>query len=150
MHKFQDSRLLKYDAKIVRDVILDIEKYPEFLPWCSKATIISSNGLGTNEGEVVAVLDITFKGMSESYTSKVNFRTEKDNFFINVDAIKGPFRKLTNKWQIFSIKDGCKVDFFIDFEFKSKILDMVIGMVFNAATVKMINSFEKRVREVCE
>jgi coenzyme Q-binding protein COQ10 len=145
MHSFNDTRLLPYQAEFVRDIILDIEKYPEFLPWCSKAKLLSKT-----ENELIAELTITFKVFSESYKSRIIATENHENFIINVEAISGPFKKLTNFWHIKKINNQCEVKFFIDFEFKSTILDTVIGTFFPMATDKMINAFETRAHHISQ
>lgn len=145
MHKFQQNKFLKYSAKFVHEIILDVEKYPEFLPWVSNVKVVSKNN-----NHFVAKMIISFKGFEESYESLVRYGKEGDKYFVNVEAISGPFKKLINKWTISDANDGCLVDFYIDFAFKSKILDMVVGMFFSTAAEKMIDSFEKRAEELHE
>ncbi len=143
MHSFSDIRQLPYGAELVKDIILDIEKYPEFLPWCLRAKLLS-----TTENELVAELTIKFKLFTESYKSRIITTEDNENFTINVEAISGPFKKLTNFWNIKKINNGgkneCEVKFSIDFEFKSMILDAVIGTFFSIAADKMIHAFESR------
>ena len=143
MHKFEQTKFLKYPAKFVNEIILDVEKYPEFLPWVGDVRIISKNN-----NHFVAKMIITFKGFCESYESLVRYGNEDGKYFVNVEAISGPFKKLINKWTIIEANDGCHVDFYIDFTFKSKILDMVVGVFFSIAVEKMINSFEQRAEEL--
>ena len=145
MHSFNDTRLLPYQAELVRDIILDVEKYPEFLPWCFKATLLSKA-----ENELIAELTINFKLFTESYTSQIITTENKEGFEINVKAISGPFKKLTNFWSIKKLNNDCEVNFSIDFEFKSTILDSVIGTLFSMATDKMINAFETRARYISQ
>lgn len=139
MHSFKDQRLFPYKAEFINSIILDIEKYPEFLPWCSKAIILSQS-----ENEIIAELTINFKAFTESYKSRVTMTENNGNFTINVEAISGPFKKLINFWDIKSLNNECKVNFSIDFEFKSTILNAVVGTFFSIAVNKMINAFEDR------
>lgn len=139
MHSFKDTRLLPYEAKLVKDIILDIEKYPEFLPWCSEAKLLSQS-----EKELTAQLTISYKFFRETYTSVVITTDTPEEYTINVEAISGPFKKLKNFWSIRKINNQCEVKFSIDFEFKSVILDAVIGTFFSMATNKTIKAFETR------
>lgn len=139
MHSFNDTRLLPYDAKLVRDIILDIEKYPEFLPWCSDAQLLSKT-----QKELIAQLTISYKFFRETYKSLVITTETPEEFTINIEAISGPFKKLKNFWSIRKINNQCEVKFSIDFEFKSVILDAIIGTFFSMATNKMIKAFETR------
>lgn len=123
------------------DLVMDIEKYPEFLPWCLAAKITKTNSQNSQEADLV----INFKGFTQKYSS--NVRTSKTihgELLISVAAIDGPFKNLVNAWEFKNTKDGCEVKFFIDFEFKSMILGKMIGMIFQKATNKMIDAFEKR------
>ena len=143
MHKYETKKRLEYPAELINEIILDVENYPQFLPWVGSGKILTKNN-----DNFVAELDISFKGFSESYESLVKHHKSGGVYYVDVEAISGPFRNLTNKWQVKAVKDGCIVDFFIDFEFKSKILDMVVGMVFTIATEKMIHAFEERAKEI--
>lgn len=140
MHCFKDSKLMPYEAKIIKDVIMDVEQYPNFLPWCS-----SSNILTRNDDFITVKLGIIFKGFSESYISRIRLEETEEQYTIFVDAISGPFEFLKNVWIIKKGNKLTKVDFSIDFKLKSKILDIVIGMVFSSATEKMIMAFEKQI-----
>ena len=134
---------MPYEAGLINDIIMDIEKYPEFLPWCKKARIIEKN-----DHFLTAELFVEFKGFTESYVSKVITSLENDSYCIEVVAISGPFKLLKNIWTIKQLDNGVKVDFSIDFAFKSRILDMIIGMVFSIATEKMIGAFEDKADEL--
>jgi coenzyme Q-binding protein COQ10 len=139
MHSFKDNRLLPYKAEFINSIILDIEKYPEFLPWCSNAAILSRT-----ENEIIADLTINFKSFQEAYKSSIITGYDDKKFTINVEAISGPFKKLANFWVIERVNNDCRVNFSIDFEFKSSILDLVVGAFFSIAVDKMINAFEAR------
>lgn len=145
MHSFQETRVMPYKASLINEIIMDIEKYPAFLPWCKKARIVAKN-----DNFLTAELFIEFKGFTESYVSKVITSSENDSYYIEVVAISGPFKLLKNIWAIKQLDYGAKVDFSIDFAFKSRILDMIIGMVFSVATEKMIGAFEARADELSQ
>ena len=134
---------MPYKADLIDQVIMDIEKYPEFLPWCQKARIISKS-----DDFLTADLCVEFKGFTENYVSKVNRDAKNGEYYIEVVAISGPFKLLRSIWSIKQLDNGAEVDFSIDFQFKSRILDMVIGMVFSATTEKMIGAFEARADEL--
>ncbi|NRB10052.1 MAG: type II toxin-antitoxin system RatA family toxin [Rickettsiaceae bacterium] len=146
MHSIHEVRNLPYNSKIIRQVILDIEKYPEFLPWCHHAKILSLD----EENHIIAELAISFKGFKEIYKSRIDTDHKGNDYFINVEAISGPFEYLINKWKITDLGDNnSEVDFFIDFKFKSKLLNSFMGMFFTLATKQMVNAFEERVKETC-
>ena len=142
MHSFRENRAVPYSAEIINQVILDVEKYPEFLPWCKSAKIISKES-----DYFIAELEIVFKGFAEKYKSRIIPTKEQSFYSIKVEAISGPFKYLTNNWKIRTVEKGSEVDFDINFQFKSKMLDMVMGIVFSIATKKMINAFEMRAKK---
>lgn len=143
MPSLKQEKILNHAAKEIYDLVMDIEKYPEFLPWCKAAKIdkvISPENLH-------ATLLINFKNFLESYTSNVAHHKTTDGFEIKVEAIKGPFKKLINHWKIHHLEEEkCRVEFFIEFEFNSFLLGKMIGMIFEKATEKMMNAFEERAK----
>ena len=145
MHSYSKNKIMLYKAELIKEIIMDIENYPRFLPWCSSATILSRE-----EEHLLAKLDISFKGFSESYVSKVLCTTIGKNYQIDVEAVSGPFKYLRNIWEIKNLNNTSEVNFSIDFEFKSRILDMVIGMIFTSATEKMVVAFETRAQKLSE
>lgn len=143
MHSFRESRVIPYDVEFIYKIIMDIESYPEFLPWCSSATIVSQQG-----NSICADLTVNFKGISDSYRSQVSSQKIESGYEIKATSNTGPFQRLENVWRIKSLNNGTKVEFSIDFEFKSRILNMVIGMFFSAAVEKMIAAFETRAKDL--
>ncbi len=145
MHSFKETRLMKHDADLISTIVMDIEKYSDFLPWCTSAIILSKS-----ENIITAKLEVSFKGVSESYVSRVEKIQNLDHCLITTEAISGPFRYLKNSWHIKQLENASEVNFSIDFEFKSTILDMVIGLIFSAATKKMIAAFEDRANKLSQ
>lgn len=141
MPRFQDSRVLPYSAKQMVDLVADVAHYPRFLPWCQGARIYRRRSDGFH-----ADLIIGFKMFRETFSSRVTIEPEKKVF---VDYVDGPLKRLYNHWLFEDLPDGgCRIDFDVDFEFKSSILEKLIGNVFGAATEKMISAFEERADEV--
>ena len=146
MPSHTEFKTLPYSAKHMFDLVMDIEKYPQFLPWCLAAKITKR----FDENHLEADLVINFKGFSQKYSSDVRAKKTIDNeFLISVVSIDGPFKNLINSWEFKDLpsadgKASCQIKFFIDFEFKSIILGKMIGMIFEKATNKMIDAFEKR------
>ncbi len=132
-----EKRLLPHTPQQLFDLVADIEKYPEFLPWCVATRIRERQG-DTSISDMV----IGFKMFREKFTTKVVCRRPSR---IDVSYSEGPFKYLTNHW-LFEPhgKDACLIDFYVDFEFRSKILQATIGAVFNEAVQRMISAFEKR------
>jgi coenzyme Q-binding protein COQ10 len=135
-----ESRRVPYLPDQLFDLVADIGQYPKFLPWCIGARVRSRT-----ETELVADLTIGFGPFRESFTSRVTLDRPHR---VRVRYENGPFRYLNNQWGFTPDPAGCKVDFFVDFEFRSRILQAAIGVVFNEATRRMVNAFLKRAREV--
>lgn len=135
-----ERRLIAYTPEQLFDLVADVERYPEFLPWCVGARIRSQTST-----ELLADLTIGFGPFRESFTSKVEL--ERPNS-AHVRYEKGPFRYLNNKWTFTPHPKGCLVDFFVEFEFRSRLLQAAIGVVFNEAVRLMVSAFLRRAREV--
>jgi coenzyme Q-binding protein COQ10 len=126
------------------DIVADVEKYPDFLPWVSDARIIEKH-----ENWFIAELVVQFKAISQSYSSKVTLYEpdEKQSFWeIDTELVKGPFKKLSNNWKFRPRErdEGTEILFDVDFQFKSIFLDKIIGTIFERAVTKMTSAFEKR------
>ncbi|MEH6524895.1 MAG: type II toxin-antitoxin system RatA family toxin [Sneathiella sp.] len=141
MPTHSDERVLPYTPKQLFDLVAAVDLYPEFLPWCVGARINKRE-----ENVIYADLVIGFKLFREKFTSKVTL--DEANQTIDVEYLDGPFRYLNNHWGFFDHPDGCKITFFVDFEFRSIILQKTIGMLFNEAVSRMISAFEKRAKEL--
>ena len=135
-----EHKLVPYAPEQLFDLVADVGNYPKFLPWCVGARIRSRT-----EGELVADLTIGFGPFRESFTSRVTLDRPHR---VQVRYENGPFRYLNNQWGFTPAPGGCRVDFFVDFEFRSRILQAAIGVVFNEAVRRMVNAFLKRAREV--
>ncbi len=140
MPSHTEQQLSPYSPQQLFDLVADIEKYPVFLPWCRAARILER---GNNEflGELV----ISFAHITESYTSRV---TINEPHSIDVVMVKGPFEYLTNKWKFTPTENGTRIDLALDFKFRSRLLEKLIGSLFAKATHKMAGSFKKRADEL--
>jgi coenzyme Q-binding protein COQ10 len=135
-----ERRLVPYRPEQLYDLVADVAKYPQFLPWCVASRVRS------RVGDVLhADLTIGFGPFRESFGSRVTLQPHSR---IDVVYEKGPFRYLNNYWVFEPDPGGCKVDFFVDFEFNSRILQAAIGVVFQQAVRRMVNAFEIRARAV--
>jgi coenzyme Q-binding protein COQ10 len=139
-----ETRIVPYSADEMYGLIADIDRYPEFLPWCAAARIRSRSPLPDGEGEVVeADLVISFKVYRERFGSRVKLHPAARR--IEVEYLDGPFRYLQNRWR-FEPRGPreSEVDFYVDFEFRSAILQKLIGLVFHEAMLRIVRAFEKR------
>ena len=134
-----EQRVLPYSPRQMYDLVAAIDRYDEFLPWCVGARINERK-----DNVVHADLVIGFKLFREKFTSKVTL--DEPNCRIDVEYMDGPFRYLNNHWQFIEHPEGCKIDFFVDFEFRSMILQKTIGLLFNEAVTRMITAFETRAK----
>jgi coenzyme Q-binding protein COQ10 len=135
-----EQRELPYTPEQLFALVADIERYPEFLPWCVGARIRERQ-----PELVVADLVIGFKMFRERFTSRVALDPPRQ---IDVAYAEGPFRYLNNHWSFTPVPGGCRVDFFVDFAFKSRLMQRVIEMLFGEAVRRMVGAFEKRAREL--
>ena len=135
-----EHKIVPYRADQLFDLVADVGKYPLFLPWCAAARVRSHTA-----SELVADLTIGFGPFRESFTSRVALDRPRT---VNVRYENGPFRYLNNNWTFTPDPRGCRVDFFVDFEFKSRLLQKAIGVVFNQAVSAMVNAFLKRARAI--
>lgn len=134
-----EQRLIAYTPEQLFDLVADVGAYPQFLPWCVKAVIKSRT-----ESELVADLSVGFGPFRETFTSRVTLERPHR---IRVRYEKGPFRYLNNVWTFTPDPRGCLVDFFVDFEFRSRLLQNAIGVVFNEGVRLMVSAFIKRARD---
>src|SRR5258707_592167 len=136
-----EQRVLPYTQEQLFDLVAAVERYPEFLPWCVGARIRERT-----DKLLVADLLIGFRMVRERFTSRVVL-SPYDR--IDVAYSEGPFRYLTNHWVFLPQPDGgCVIDFFVDFEFRSRLLQKVIEMLFNEAVKRMVSAFETRARQL--
>ncbi len=135
-----EQRVLPYRPDQLFDLVADIERYPEFLPWCVAARIRSRQGQ-----EILADLVIGFKMIRERFTSRV--KLDRAGRRIDVSYSEGPFKYLNNHWLFEEMPDGStRIDFFVDFEFRSVMLQKIIGVLFNEAVRRMVAAFEARAK----
>ena len=136
MPRHEEQATLPYGADELFDVVADVKNYPSFVPWCSGARIQREDGR-----EVIADLVIGFGPFQESFTSQVTLDRPKQ---VRVHAIEGPLEHLTNTWTFTPAGDKTHVDFVIDFQFKSHLLDHVANGMFQEAATRMMGAFESR------
>ena len=126
-------------------MVLDIEKYPEFVPWCLNGKIYSKEDKG-DKVEITADLTIGKSFFNETYKSFVIY--DKTNDAIYVTNMDGPLKHLENKWFFKQIGENSEVDFHVDFELKNKILNMLMNKSFSAGLKKIADAFEKRAADL--
>jgi coenzyme Q-binding protein COQ10 len=135
-----ERQIVPYTPEQLFDLVADVGSYPRFLPWCVASRIRSRT-----ETQLISDLTIGFGPFRESFTSRVTLDRPHR---VVVKYENGPFRYLNNQWEFLPHEGGTEVAFFVDFEFRSRILQAAIGVVFNEAVRRMVNAFRKRARDV--
>lgn len=146
MPTHSETRTLPYTAQQMYDLVADVARYPEFLPWTAAARIRSDEDRGDHR-VMEADLVISFKVFRERFTSRVVLWPDEKK--IDTEYLDGPFKYMKSNWKFTDLPGGgCEVDFFVDFEFRNAILQRIIGVVFNEAMLRIVRAFEKRAQEL--
>ncbi len=141
MPRHAESRHVPYTAEQMFDLVADVARYPEFLPWVVGVRIGSNSAT-----EMVADVVVGFKGLRESFTSRV---AKQRPASIHVDYVDGPLKHLRNEWRfVAEVEGGCRVDFSVDFAFKSRLFERLVGQVFGTALRRMTGAFHDRAAKI--
>ncbi len=141
METIKRSALLPYTPQEMFDIVSDIESYPDFLPWCREARILSREF-----DEVRARIGFSVSGLNRSFTTRNRHQVNK---IIEMHLVDGPFRRLEGCWQFDRLGDaGCKISLFLEYDFESRMVGMVIGPVFNQIAGTLVDAFQNRAVEV--
>ena len=151
MPSFSTSRLVSHSAAKMFDLVADVEQYPTFLPLCRKLVVRRRSTLVSGEEVLIADMQVGFKAIRESFTSRVTLDRAKQ--VITAEYIDGPFRSLENRWTFVDrpSADGsaCSaVNFFITYEFKNRMLSLLMGSMFEGAFRRFAEAFEHRADQV--
>ncbi|MDX8394014.1 MAG: type II toxin-antitoxin system RatA family toxin [Mariprofundales bacterium] len=137
MPKFAESRLITCSAKTMFDIVMDIESYPQFLPWVTSASILHRNA-----DELVAELVAEFGGIRRAFRTRDRFLDAK---LIEIRLEQGPFSYMNSLWTFEAIdKEICRAHFSIEFEFTSRMLSIIATPLFSVACRNMVQAFEAR------
>lgn len=137
MPRHQETRPLPYTPEQMFDLVADVGRYPDFLPWVTAVRIRSNS-----PEAMVADVIVGFKGLRETFSSRV-LKERPDH--IRIDYLEGPLKHLNNDWKFEADgQGGCRVHFCVDFAFKNRVFEMLAGQVFDRAVRKMVNAFEER------
>jgi len=141
MRRVQRTALVPYTDEQMFDLVSDVESYPEFLPWCEGSELRSRT-----ENELVGGMSVGIKGVTATFVTRNILQRPK---VMNMVLEEGPFRVLEGIWQFHALgEDGCRIDLSIDFEFESKVQDMLLGGSFELICNKLIDAFTERARSV--
>ncbi|MGB8621032.1 MAG: type II toxin-antitoxin system RatA family toxin [Pseudolabrys sp.] len=146
MPQFSSKRRVRHAATDMFDLVADVEKYPQFVPLCSALTVKTR---AEKDGRTVLVADMTvaYKVIRETFTSRVTL--DRQSLTILVEYLDGPFKRMQNRWTFYSVETKvCDVEFFVDYEFRSRTLAMLMGAMFDAAFRRFAVAFEQRADEI--
>lgn len=143
MPQFRNVRRVQHAAGEMFDLAADVEKYPQFVPLCQSLRVRKRTpGEGGTE-TLVADMTVAYKVMRETFVSRVTL--DRANLQIRVEYLDGPFSHLDNRWAFKPVSEtACEVEFFIAYEFKSRMLGMLMGAMFEAAFRRFAEAFERR------
>ena len=145
MPKFEATRRVAHTPEQMFALVADVETYPQFLPLCEALTVRSRK---ERDGRTILVADMSigYKAIRETFSTQVLLKPDENA--IDVKYIDGPFKYLSNVWRFDPADGGCEVHFFIDYEFKSRTLGMLMGAMFDTAFRRFATAFEQRADQV--
>jgi coenzyme Q-binding protein COQ10 len=147
MPTFSTKRRVRHSAAEMFDLVADVERYPEFVPMCRDLKVRQRTPEEAGTEVIVADMTVSFKLVRETFRSRVTLDRPKLN--ILVEYLQGPFSHMQNRWTFRPAGDeACEIEFFIDYEFKSRTLGMLMGAMFDAAFRRFASAFEQRADQV--
>lgn len=147
MPTFSTKRRVRHSAAEMFDLVADVEQYPQFVPMCSALKVRQRTPGGEGVETIVADMTVSFKLVRETFRSRVTL--ERPKLQILVEYLQGPFSRMQNRWTFKPAGEtACDVEFFIDYEFKSRMLGMLMGSMFDIAFRRFASAFEQRADQV--
>jgi coenzyme Q-binding protein COQ10 len=147
MPQFSTKRRVRHAAAEMFDLVADVERYPEFVPFCRSLKV---RGRGQDEkgrDTIVCEMTIAYKLIRETFTTKVTL--DRAELQIIVDYLRGPFKRLENRWRFRDLGEGaCDVEFYLHYEFQSRALALVMGAMFEAVFRRFADAFERRADQI--
>jgi coenzyme Q-binding protein COQ10 len=146
MPSFRTKRRVAHSAQDMFDLVADVERYPEFVPLCRDLRV-RKRETGESTEVLVADMTVAYKLVRESFLSRVTL--DRPKLQILVEYLEGPFSHLENRWTFVPTgENACEVEFFIDYEFRSRTLGLLMGAMFDAAFRRFAVAFERRADQV--
>jgi coenzyme Q-binding protein COQ10 len=147
MPQLRNKRRVRHAAADMFALVADVERYPEFVPLCQALKVRRRAQSGEGIEILTASMTVAYKLISETFISRVTL--DRPHLTIMVEYLDGPFSKLDNRWHFRPVGEReCEVEFFISYEFKSRMLGLMMGAVFDTAFRKFAEAFERRADEV--
>lgn len=147
MRSYRTTRRVKHSAAKMFDLVADVDRYPEFVPMCESLHIRKRSGEAEGVEIIIADMTVAYKIIRETFSSRVTL--DRPKLSILVEYLDGPFSHLENRWRFRPENEKVsEVDFFIAYEFKSKMLGMVMGALFDSAFRRFAEAFERRADKI--
>ena len=148
MPLFRVERRVRHNAIAMFDLVADVERYPEFVPLCTSLRVRSRRPGGQGRETLIADMGVGYKMIREKFTSRVTL--DQPRLRVVVEYIDGPFSRMENIWTFRNESDGERsvITFFIDYEFRSRVLGSLMGSMFDAAFRKFAQAFEERANQL--
>jgi coenzyme Q-binding protein COQ10 len=149
MHSFRTTHRVAFTPRQMFDLVAEVERYPEFLPLC-EALVVRKRERAGDKDVVIADMTVGYKAIRETFASRVTLdpaRLEVHAASVP-GAASGPFRRLDNRWNFVEAPGGCDVAFSISYEFKSMLLEMLVGSLFERVFRRYTQAFEERAQTV--
>src|SRR5581483_4776575 len=147
MPQFSTRRRVRHSAGDMFDLVADVERYPAFVPLCRDLKVRQRKPGASGTEVLVADMTVAYKLVRESFRSRVTL--DRPNHRILVEYLEGPFSHMENRWAFYATGEGsCDVEFFIDYEFRSRTLGLLMGAMFDAAFRRFAAAFERRADQI--
>ena len=147
MPQFSTKRRVRHSAADMFDLVVDMEKYPAFVPLCTALKVRSRTDKGEGVSVVVAEMTVAYKMIHQTFLTRDTL--DRPNLKILVEYLDGPFSRLQNRWIFHPTgENACEVEFFIEYEFKSRTLGVLMGAMFDTAFRRFATAFEQRADDV--
>jgi coenzyme Q-binding protein COQ10 len=147
MQSYRTTRRVKHSAAKMFELVADVERYPEFVPMCESLHVRKRSGESEGVEIIIADMTVAYKVIRETFSSRVTL--DRPKLAVLVEYLDGPFSHLENRWRFRPENDkSSEVDFFIAYEFRSKMLGMVMGALFDSAFRRFAEAFEKRADKI--
>ncbi|MBV9062941.1 MAG: type II toxin-antitoxin system RatA family toxin [Alphaproteobacteria bacterium] len=147
MPQHRESRIVPYDPDTMFAIVADVERYPEFLPWVVGLRVLS-RAIDAGKEIIIAEMQVGFASFRERYTSRIVVDPAARR--IDVRQVHGVFRELENCWRFTPEGHGCRIDFSVSFEFRSRLLSLVASSAMSLAVSSMTRAFEERARKLAK
>jgi coenzyme Q-binding protein COQ10 len=147
MPQFSTKRRVRHTAANMFDLVADVDRYPEFVPFCRAMRVRKRSQDARGRDTIVCEMTIAYKLIRETFTTRVTL--DREALQIMVDYLSGPFNRLENRWSFRPVAErACDVEFYLQYEFQSRALALVMGAMFEAVFRRFADAFERRADQI--